>query len=300
MLIDFLAKNLWRVIEKMDKKRLSAQKHAEGVVILTDIAYIDDNNNNHLLDIYYPEKCSSPLPVIINVHGGGWAYGNKELMRYHSSNLAKRGFCVVALNYTLVSKGNRYPAPLVEISKALDFIVDNREKYKFDINNLFIIGDSAGAQLSVVTLALQHNKELAEKYGLRTHAKLKAGGLSCGVYDFRFYKGLKGFIVKQYSKTVLGKKGLKEEVASIFSIKDVYNGKIAPLYITSSYDDIYKDQTIEFEKFCKENKIEYRYRFWSQGQKNKLIHVFNICFPEYEESVITNDEMCDFVRKFIS
>ena len=41
------------------------------------IPYIADYHPMHVLNLYYPEHWNGadPLPVIIDIHGGGWAYG---------------------------------------------------------------------------------------------------------------------------------------------------------------------------------------------------------------------------------
>ena len=47
-----------------------------GVDCTLDVAYADDNNVAHRLDIYRPQsKAGQVLPVIINVHGGGLLMG---------------------------------------------------------------------------------------------------------------------------------------------------------------------------------------------------------------------------------
>ena len=43
-----------------------------GIVCLSDIPYAGDALPAHRLDIYYPEeRQDAPLPVMINIHGGG-------------------------------------------------------------------------------------------------------------------------------------------------------------------------------------------------------------------------------------
>ena len=44
------------------------------------------------LDVYRPRNSEGPLPVIVSVHGGGWAYGDKERYQWYCMDLARRGF----------------------------------------------------------------------------------------------------------------------------------------------------------------------------------------------------------------
>ena len=50
----------------------------------------------------------SPLPVILNVHGGGWVYGTKDVYLRYCLFLAQQGFAVVDMNYHLAPK-KRFP-----------------------------------------------------------------------------------------------------------------------------------------------------------------------------------------------
>ena len=67
----------WENTAKNDAKRIASQTEPEGLVKILDIPYIDDGEKAHLLDIYYPEVTTEKLPIIIDIHGGGWMYGYK-------------------------------------------------------------------------------------------------------------------------------------------------------------------------------------------------------------------------------
>ena len=55
-----------------------------------------------VLDVYRPGNAAGDkLPVIIDVHGGAWVYGDKERYQYYCMNLAQMGFAVVNFTYRL-------------------------------------------------------------------------------------------------------------------------------------------------------------------------------------------------------
>ena len=60
-----------------DAKRDAGLTIPEGLVRRLDISYGPYAEN--LLDVYYPEGPDRNLPTIVNIHGGGWFYGSKEL-----------------------------------------------------------------------------------------------------------------------------------------------------------------------------------------------------------------------------
>ena len=80
----------------------------QGVYVHTDIPYLPDGGyrdgevRGHLLDVYIPRDAivrgGNTLPVYIDIHGGGFTYGYKELNRNFNTHLADLGFGVFSLN----------------------------------------------------------------------------------------------------------------------------------------------------------------------------------------------------------
>ena len=100
------------------------------------------------LDIYYPASLrdNSQKPVIVSMHGGGWFYGDKELYRPYAMFLASYGFAVVNFNYRL-SPVHKYPCGFLDVCHAMDFLAANADTYGLDLDRLYLVGDSVGAQL---------------------------------------------------------------------------------------------------------------------------------------------------------
>ncbi len=122
-------KFFWSIVETNDKKRMDKQMLPEGINAIVDIPYADDGKNEHLLDVYFPEGAEDKkLPVIIDIHGGGLMYAYKELNKNYCYNLAKRGFAVVNVSYSL-APDNKYPTCLRDVCAALDWVNGNMSKY---------------------------------------------------------------------------------------------------------------------------------------------------------------------------
>ena len=112
-------KLFWKNTERGDLKRLATQSAPAGVTEICDIPYIDDDKWQHKLDVYFPENMENEkLPVIIDIHGGGWMYGDKELNKYYNMVLASKGFTVFSMSYTLWPE-TTVPEQLKEIAEAL-------------------------------------------------------------------------------------------------------------------------------------------------------------------------------------
>ena len=87
-------KFFWKQNEKNDFKRISMQTPASGVKQKNNLPYLADDLEEHTLDIYYPENAAGKLPVIVDIHGGGWMAGSKEINKNYCLDLASRGYCV--------------------------------------------------------------------------------------------------------------------------------------------------------------------------------------------------------------
>ena len=65
-----------------DAKRDSGKKTPEDILRFDNILYGEDKTWQ-ILDVYKPKSAEGKLPVIVNVHGGGWVYGTKEKPLWH-------------------------------------------------------------------------------------------------------------------------------------------------------------------------------------------------------------------------
>ena len=156
-----------------------------------DIPYDNNTDNEYLkLDIYAKKFDSSiKHPVIINFHGGGFVSGDKKYRRgiadYFLNQLSEENFLYINANYRLANgKDIVFPTPVQDCAKAMQWVVDNQEKYNFDMDNIFVSGDSAGAYLAMCMLNLTLNNDYAESIGaVKPNLKVKGGFLGCGPYD---------------------------------------------------------------------------------------------------------------------
>lgn len=90
-----------------------------------------------------PEK----LPVIINVHGGGWTAAHGERDLFFCRRLAVRLHAlVVDIDYVLAPE-HPYPAALEEIEALFDVMPGIIEKWGGDKDNVVLCGQSAGGNL---------------------------------------------------------------------------------------------------------------------------------------------------------
>lgn len=114
------------------------------------------------LDIYLPNEAKGPFPVIISIHGGGFALGDKasEEIKPALEGL-KRGYAVVAVNYRLSGEAI-FPAQINDVKAAIRFVKANATKYNLNSAKIALWGGSAGGNLAALAGTASEIKELQD------------------------------------------------------------------------------------------------------------------------------------------
>jgi len=123
-----------------------------GVVTHRDLAYGPADGRWHMLDAYVPMKPRRPLPVVMYVHGGGFAMLSKDTHRVMALAIARAGYLVFNINYRQ-GAGHRYPQPLEDACRALVWVKEHAASFGGDPERIAIAGESAGGNL-VTALAV--------------------------------------------------------------------------------------------------------------------------------------------------
>ena len=285
-------KYFWALTEERDRKRMEKQALPTGINAIFDIPYSEDRKNEHMLDVYFPEKYSDrKLPVIIDIHGGGLMYGNKELNKNYCYHLAERGFAVINVGYSLCPD-NPYPCCIVDVMHALEYIGEHMDGYPCDRNRVFITGDSAGAMLAAYAVLISSSEELRKVYKTgKINFEFKAAGFTSGMFFFD-----SGW-ARLLSPGIFGKGGRrKSPYKNYLAFCDIIDkGKFPPTYFVTSKEDMLRKSTLMFKELLDDRGIENVLDDYPKGDGYKLEHVFSVLYPsEYPESVCTIDRMTKF------
>lgn len=121
---------------------------AEGVTKHADIAYAEVDGvepQRLMLDIYAPEGAEN-APVMLYVHGGGWARGDRSAVARKPEFFCGGGWLFASTNYRLVPQVT--PADQVrDIARAVAWLREYAAQYGGDPERIFLMGHSAGAHL---------------------------------------------------------------------------------------------------------------------------------------------------------
>ncbi len=102
------------------------------------------------LDIYN-SGITGPAPVVIWIHGGGWAIGDKLNSLEFKENLCKtHGYILVSINYRLSGGGVLHPTHAQDVAKAVAWVYNNINGYGGDNTRIAVMGHSAGGHLAAL------------------------------------------------------------------------------------------------------------------------------------------------------
>jgi len=291
-------KMIWNQIAKEDELYYQSAQEPEGSILSLDHYYHEDHDPMHMCDIARPSDHKDKLPVILHIHGGGWVYGHKDsYYRYYAMECSKYGYAVVTMNYRLAFD-YPFPSMIEDIFHSLKWIEDNQETEGFDINRVFLVGDSAGAHLSALSSIIHKSHDLQRMYNVQASKCQVIGlGLSCGVYDFDRLLGsdysmpLRDTLIE----TIFNSKHPKSHpLYDVSSVSKLMNSNFTPAYIISSEADTLYPETRKLIEECIGNNVQYQSHILPESLK--LPHVFNLK-SVYPESKIVMDEMFDFFSR---
>lgn len=104
--------------------------------------------------LHRPATATGPLPIVLNLHGGGWCLGSPEQSEWLASNVAAQaGAVVVSPTYRLAPE-HPYPAAVEDAWAALRWVHAHASEWGGDPARIVVMGDSAGGNLAAV-LALK-------------------------------------------------------------------------------------------------------------------------------------------------
>lgn len=140
------------------------------VTVEKDVVFGKADNKSLLMDLVRPAYNSSVLPVVICIHGGGWAAGDKKDMLSMAYGVAALGYEAVSINYRLAPE-SKYPCQVQDATAALDYLRAHAKELKIATNKMAAIGSSAGGHLAL----LLAETSVDHKIGSKTHPSALKG-----------------------------------------------------------------------------------------------------------------------------
>lgn len=155
---------------------LLAAQPTDGVRVHKDERY--GAHERHTLDVYEPtEATTTPRPVLVCVHGGGFIRGDKATKANAGWCFARRSFVTVAPNYRLAPE-SRWPSGPQDVAAIVRWLSEHASRFGGDPRRIVLMGESAGAA-HVAAAVLQR------RFGVDAAAGVRGAILASGPYHAR-------------------------------------------------------------------------------------------------------------------
>ncbi|NDP27916.1 MAG: alpha/beta hydrolase [Flavobacterium sp.] len=152
MILLFSYKATAQIKDSVLKKTVAIPK---DYIAQIDVVYTKVKDWEGRADLYLAPKASTPTPIIINIHGGGWKSGTKESQGGFNS-FFKAGFAVANMEYRLSGQATA-PAAVEDTRCMLIYLIKNAKQLNIDPNKIIIMGGSAGGHLALMGGLLANN-----------------------------------------------------------------------------------------------------------------------------------------------
>ena len=279
------------VLTKSDHLRFKERKFDfPEIESLRDLSYDEAKagDPDSTLDVFWPKGRKDALPVMINIHGGGFVYGDKKLNQWTSAEIASRGYIVFSLNYPLIPD-TTIPEQVAAIERAFLFIDGLDDRLPMDKSRVFLSGDSAGGLLAIRAAAIR-NKEGG---GTDSHVKkpsftFRGLALIHPMIDIN-RRDFLAYTKKYY--TAQGKR-LKQpiELAPL----------LPPVWIVSSRNDVaFNKEARMFVRTMRRIGKSVEYHEFPFTTKRPLLHIFMVTMNTLHESQRLYDSLDKFMKSLV-
>ncbi|MEM8764326.1 MAG: alpha/beta hydrolase [Bacteroidota bacterium] len=131
----------------------------ENISVKANIPFKTVDGTNLELDVYYPAKklgeepwdelSETKKPTLIYFHGGGWVEGDRTSRFLNLLPYLEKDWCVVNVDYRLLDQTHVLGC-LNDCIDAMNWVNQNAEKYKFNLDKVYLSGESGGGHLALL------------------------------------------------------------------------------------------------------------------------------------------------------
>lgn len=214
-----------------------------GQFLVSEINY-DTEYPNSFLDITYPdENREVDRPTLFYFHGGGFFAGSKNMgdpmaateATYLLDDICAAGYNIVNVDYALVPDCN-FPVPLIQANRAIAYMQEHADEYHLNMNNVVIMGSSAGAIMTSQLGSIITNPEYAKLLGITPALKpeqVKAVVIDDAPLDYKAFTLATKILIGNYVKGSVYLS--KEEIKKYNNIQNLTENYPAAVLLGSEY-----------------------------------------------------------------
>jgi acetyl esterase/lipase len=137
-----------------------AQHAAPLVVSQHDIVYRSTATGPLHLDLHGPQATKGKrAPVLVVIHGGAWARGERPKGWTGHRRFVDAGFAVVSMQYRLAGQAQA-PAAVEDVRCVMGWIARSAAHEGLDPQRIVLMGTSAGAHLALMAASIDSSESL--------------------------------------------------------------------------------------------------------------------------------------------
>ena len=264
MMKDSGSKAYIKDLGRLDRSCLSSE-----ITTISDLSYIDDDDPEHTMDIYFRND-GIEKPILIDIHGGGFISHDKKIDSVFANVMAQNGFVVFALNYRLAYPEYTVFDQIEDIDKATRWIYKNASSYEGDAGDLYLAGHSSGGVNAVAESLLSISPDMLSDFGFEKREYMYNGLLlDCGLMHFYknsvAYNGMRGMVFP---------KGYKNDARYrhlLFAENSEISNFPKTVIITNESDEL-KDMSLYFDGLLKSRNV--KHILFENGSKGHMGVIF--------------------------
>ena len=244
------------------------QTEFAGYKLISDVVFAQPGVKPLKYDVWTPANVSTPLPLALIIHGGGWAANNEDIMRGMAREIVRTGrYVAVSIDYRWAGTGdgdvtgNSMTDIINDVFGAIAHIQEHAATYSADPAKIAVTGDSAGGHLAAVAITLSHRigdrgfgltpgifeflpSYLPEgKSVVRVRdeivAAIQVGAPSYGVFSDNAYGGRAA--LQHYSGNPAADASWSAAIAPINDVPDISERAVPQYFVRGTVDPLIQD-----------------------------------------------------------
>lgn len=263
----------------------------EDVLLTADVDYLGDGQPCHRMDVFRPRSAAGPLPVLVNIHGGGFLLGKKEANRLFCADMCRRGFVVFCLEYLLVPDVDIFTV-FRALTAGIGRVSEIAANYGGDASKLLLCGDSAGAYLCVYLTAMHKNAAMARAAGVpQLKPDIAALGLISGMFYTTRFDNIGIFLPNMVYGRTWRRSAFRAYIAPE---NPALIAALPPCFLATGRGDFLRHYSRDFAAALKKNGVQAE--LLDMDEPEKLAHAFAAMLPETPAAQRVNAAMAAFLK----
>ena len=258
-----------------------------------DIWYASKSGVELRANVVYPkDRAKQKLPVMIYVHGGALVIGDRNSDRVFCQEFASRGFVVYSLEYRLIGQADAF-GMISDICDGLKLVTDTLEEFGGAHGKTVLLGESAGAFISMYAAAAGRSERLRHMLGCRDHGlRISHMVLISGMIYSAAFNPV-GLI---YKKELYGERRKDSDfMTAIDPDNPEMISLLPPIFLVSSKADFLRKQTLAYVESLDRNHHSHKLLYFKAGKD--LTHAFPALLPSLPESRTVMDAIRNWINK---